>query len=258
MTIWVKYLSSEAIEKDAEALLSEYAHARNVTIEPPIPIEEIVEKHLKLRVDFDDLHQVLGVPKVGSQPDILGALWVDKREIIIDESLDPEVHPELEGRYRFTLAHDGGGHWRLHRRYLSTDLGQASNELSKPAVICRSSQARERVELQADAYASCLLMPRALVMKAWRIQFGTDFPVIYELMKDMHVARRPRWYAPRPFGEVITEMVGEVDHFYLFNQVARVLAPIFGVSIQAMRIRLERLGLLQREVPPQLSLAVGS
>jgi len=50
MTIWVKYLSEEAIEKDAEALLAEISHARSVKLEPPIPIEDIVEKHLKLRI----------------------------------------------------------------------------------------------------------------------------------------------------------------------------------------------------------------
>jgi hypothetical protein len=29
----------------------------------PIPIEDIIEKHLKLRVEFDDLHGLLGVPR---------------------------------------------------------------------------------------------------------------------------------------------------------------------------------------------------
>jgi hypothetical protein len=54
----VPYLPEEAIERDAEVLLSEYEHARNVTITPPVPIEDIVEKHLKLRVEFDDTHKM--------------------------------------------------------------------------------------------------------------------------------------------------------------------------------------------------------
>ncbi len=105
MTIKVKYLPEEAIEHDAEVLLAEYAHARGVAVTPPIPIEDIVEKHLKLRIDFDDLHRVLGVPQTGPEPDIFGAIWVDKREIYIDQSLDPEEHPGMEGRFRFTLTH---------------------------------------------------------------------------------------------------------------------------------------------------------
>ena len=45
---------------------------------------------------------------------------------MIDESLDPEENPAKEGRYRFTLAHEGGGHWRLHRRLFAKDLAQAT------------------------------------------------------------------------------------------------------------------------------------
>ena len=55
----------DAIERDAEGLLAQYAHARGVEIRPPIPIEDIVEKHLKLRVEFDDLHRLLDVPRSG-------------------------------------------------------------------------------------------------------------------------------------------------------------------------------------------------
>jgi hypothetical protein len=51
-------MPDDAIERDAEALLAQYAHARGVEIRVPIPIEDIVEKHLKLRVEFDDLHRL--------------------------------------------------------------------------------------------------------------------------------------------------------------------------------------------------------
>ena len=57
MTIRVPYLSEETIERDAETLLAEYAYARGVSLKPPIPIEDIIEKHLKLRLEFDDLHE---------------------------------------------------------------------------------------------------------------------------------------------------------------------------------------------------------
>ena len=126
MPIRVPFLPEQTIERDAEALLAEYAHTRGVTLHPPVPIEDIVEKHLKLRVDFDDLHTVLGIPQEGPEPDIFGAIWVDKREIFIDQSLDPEERPSIEGRYRFTLAHEGGGHWRLHRQYVASDPTQIS------------------------------------------------------------------------------------------------------------------------------------
>ena len=40
----------------------------SVTIEPPIPIEDIVEKHLKLGIEFDDMHRLFGVPRSGRGP----------------------------------------------------------------------------------------------------------------------------------------------------------------------------------------------
>ena len=114
MTKFVSYVSDEAIEKDAQALLAEYAQARGVVIKAPIPIDDIVEKHLKIGIEFDDMHRLFGVPRsgIGFDPDILGAIFFDQKQIVIDESLDPDAYPAKEGRYRFTLAHEGGGHWR--------------------------------------------------------------------------------------------------------------------------------------------------
>ena len=147
MIFRVPYIAEETIERDAEALLAQYAHAKGVEIRAPIPIDDIVEKYLKLRVEFNDLRRLFGFPG-GRKPDIFGAIWLKSGEIVIDESLDPEEHPLKEERYRFTLAHEGGGHWRLHRPLVQ--------ETRRSIVVCRSSQANERVELQANLYASCL------------------------------------------------------------------------------------------------------
>jgi hypothetical protein len=111
---WVPFVAEELIERDANTLLVEFARARQVAIRAPIPIEDIVEKYLKLRIEFDDLHRLFGVRR-GTEAEIFGAIWLETGEIVIDESLDPEENPSIEGRYRFTLAHEGGGHWRLHR-----------------------------------------------------------------------------------------------------------------------------------------------
>jgi hypothetical protein len=92
MTLRVPFIPDETIERDAEALLAEYAHSSGVEVKAPIPIDDIVEKHLKLRLEFDDLHRLLGVPRggfLGSEPDIFGAVWLKCGKIVIDESLDP-------------------------------------------------------------------------------------------------------------------------------------------------------------------------
>jgi hypothetical protein len=69
MTTLVPYLSDEVVEKDAQALLAEYARARGVSIGPPIAIDDIIEKHLKISIEFDDTHQLFNVPRAtGSVP----------------------------------------------------------------------------------------------------------------------------------------------------------------------------------------------
>jgi hypothetical protein len=52
----------------------------------PVPVEEVLEAHLKLTLDFDDLHTKLGISMVGAEPEVFGALWVHSREIFVDQS----------------------------------------------------------------------------------------------------------------------------------------------------------------------------
>src|SRR2546430_13266096 len=134
MTIRVPYMEEVSIERDADDLLAEFAHSRDVEARAPIPIEDIIEKHLKLRVEFDDLHRLLDVSRSGPslEPDIFGAIWLDSGKIVIDGSLDPEERPSIEGRYRFTLAHEGCGHWRLHRGLVRADSRQSSLLIDVP------------------------------------------------------------------------------------------------------------------------------
>src|SRR3954451_24363696 len=98
MSVEVPYVAEDVIERDAEALLREYAYASGVDVRAPVPIENILEKHLKLGIEFDDLHRLLGVPRSGtrSQSDIFGAIWLDTGRVVIDESLDPEERPAIE------------------------------------------------------------------------------------------------------------------------------------------------------------------
>jgi hypothetical protein len=250
MTLRVPYIADESIERDAEALLAQFAHARGVAIRAPIPIEDIIEKHLKLHVEFDDLHRLLEIPRggFGTEPDIFGAIWLEAGEIVIDESLDPEVRPTIEGRYRFTLGHEGG-HWRLHRPLVEAGQESLFGDTQQPTVVCRSSQSKERVELQADLYASCLLMPRKLVFWAWRDRFGNDHP--------RTLRREDRMVVPCGVGEETAAVVRSFDQSRddeVLEHFARPLADQFMVSRIAMRIRLEKLNLLHREIPRQVGM----
>lgn len=250
----VPYLPEHAIECDAEALLAEYEYARNVTITPPVPIEDIVEKHLKLRVEFDDTHTIFDWPRPpGQGVDILGAIFFDEARIVIDESLDPEENPAMEGRYRFTLAHEGGGHWRLHRPLFATNPDQTAlfDQPAVPSFICRSSQAKERVEWQADFYASCTLMPRKLVLAEWNEMFPDQKRRVLQPITpiDHPFVEIARFDRRNPGVEIAESDDAALDRF------ARPMAERFLVSPIAMRIRLEKLGLLHRAVPLQSFLA---
>lgn len=251
MAIKVRYLSEDEIEKEAELLLAEYAETTGAPFELPVPVEEITTYHLALRLEFANLHETLRIPMLRDEPDILGAIWVDTEAVLIDRSLDPKHNPSMAGRYRFSVAHEIG-HWRLHRAYIAKDANQASlfGGSPEPTVICRSSQAKEPIEWQADFYASCLLMPRHLVLNAWHERFGH---------------KKPRTMPPKHW----TTLVDSNDKFFAaarafdqqlddqaLNEFVRPFAEKFLVSMVAMRIRLERLGLLNRERALQNSLSV--
>ncbi len=249
----VPFLSAKQIERDAAALLAEYAQQRAIAIEAPIPIEDIVEKHLRLRVEFDDTHKRQGIPRLGHDPDILGMIWFDERCIVIDETLDPDEYPAREGRYRFTLAHEGGGHWRLHRHLFASASGQLSifGDPSAPSVVCRISQAREPLEWQADFCASCLLMPAPLIVRAWCERFGDTRPRVLQ-----RTAPLPRAGAA---GTGSASVIRTLDPELADDAMRELVHPFarkFLVSMEAMRIRLEQVGLLQRAIPDQQSLTI--
>ncbi len=134
MTRFVSYVPDEVIEKDAQALLAEYAQARGVAIAAPVAIDDIIEKHLKIGIEFNDTHRLFGLPRsgIGFEPDILGAIFFEQKRIVIDESLDPDAAPAKEGRYRYTAAHEVG-HWRLHRGLFDKDPAQTAPRLHRVA-----------------------------------------------------------------------------------------------------------------------------
>ena len=226
-----------------------------VQIDRVVPIENIIEKHLKLGLEFDDTDELFGIPRfaprrtVPYEPDILGILYFDERRVVIDEFLDPVENPSQEGRYRFTLAHEGA-HWQLHRHLFANEPMQNSmfDGPAAPAIVCRSSEARKRVEWQANFYASCLLMPRKLIMAAWNDMFPDGKPRI--LQPPLPISHS-FIEIPRLEWQHDNDPDGSRADDDALHRFARPLAQIFLVSPIAMRIRLEKLGLLHRRVPCQ-------
>ena len=160
--------------------------------------------------------------------DVHGALWVNERRVGIDQRLDPARNPAMLGRYHFTLAHESG-HWRLHRHLFQRRANQLSlfpEGVDRPEYICRSSD-KEPIEYQANRFASCLLMPREMLKRAWHEWRGGMDAIYLPELRAKH-------------GE------GGTDEWIMENAV-RPLAGTFQVSAEAMRIRAEGMQLLLRK-----------
>lgn len=253
MTIRVPYLSTAEIERETTLLLSEYEEMMSEPVKLPVPVDDITTSYLALQLGSADLHETLQIPMLREEADILGAIWMEKEIILIDESLDPRRYPRMRGRYRFSVAHEVG-HWRLHRDSIVGDASQGRllGDSARPTFICRSSERKKPIEWQADYFASCLLIPRARVFAEWREHLGRDRPLhLSDLQPTDRVLMRAemklRDYTPD--GQSVLEDA-------LLEEVAKPIAHRFAVSASAMRIRLEHLGLFLREEPKQQKLAL--
>jgi hypothetical protein len=224
----VPFLTERAIEEHADLLLAEWT-AKGHKVAVPVPLDDLVELHLQLTYEVEDLRARF------STGDVLGAIWFNENVIRIDSSLDPHDNPAMLGRFNFTLAHEIG-HWRLHREHLRADPDEAVlfEANGRPAFVCRDGDRRPE-EWQADQFAGCLLMPRSLLRAAWEQWLDTDEPVA---IGEIHMAT----------------VTGDrrADEHVAFEQFCRPLADRFAVSAQAMRIRLQALELLVKEKQPSL------
>jgi len=216
------FLRNSEIEEEAALLLAQFGEQHVYITSPPIPVDEIVEEHLKLVIEYRDLRAEF------PEGDVLGAIWFQNRVIAIDQSLVPEDNPAMRGRYRFTLAHEIG-HWQLHRKLYAALKNEQllwSGGSDQPDHVLRSDLSDPK-EVQANRFAACLLMPRELVKCEWKREFGGLDPLFLQELRANRSDNAP--------DEVI------------LDKAARPLATAFEVSATAMRIRLEGLGLLLRK-----------
>lgn len=245
MNLKVRYMSDFAIEFDANYLLTDYARKSGRDIKIPVPVEDILENHLHLTLEMDDLCTRF------DKPDVLGALYIDSKKVMVDTSLDPTIYDSKLGRFRFTLGHEIG-HWRLHAHLLKFRANMRrlfEDGDPVPAVICRERQKREPIEIQADRFAAFLLMPRDLVFRAWKDKYGSLKSIVMETEYEAATGQRRNLFhkagEPDPFTDFETKMV---------RKIAREFASQFEVSVEAMQIRLRTMRLLVQSREPHLAL----
>ena len=159
------YLRKEKLEAAANDLLDEFASKNGLPLVAPIPVEDILEKHLGLTLEIDDLSARL------KKKHVLGAICIDENLVLIDESLLGQ-----EGRYAFTIAHEIG-HWQLHRQIflLEREMPTLFDDEKPPSIVCRDG-AKAPEEFQANTFAAALLMPRQLMLEFFR-RLSSDGPL---------------------------------------------------------------------------------
>jgi hypothetical protein len=236
-SINIRYMLDEEIEAEASALLAGYARRAGAAITVPALLLDDLLQHLGLRFEMDDLRTKLGVP------DVLGAIWMEDKRVCIDETLDPDERPAMRGRFNFSLAHEIG-HWCLHRACyeLRQRIADLFSRPAAPSIICRTSQQKTRIEIQADIFASYLLMPRAEMIKAWQRLIGPEHLKLGDF--------RAGWAyrsASASLGRGCIRADAREQQDEVIELLIQPLAEEFQVSPQAIRIRLDGLGMIVRE-----------
>ena len=210
----VPWISKEKIALLVTGLIDKFQAMANYVVKPPIPVEDIIERYMGVKLIYDDLAKILG-------RDVLGAAYVESNIICVNEKLFENAS---EGRLVFTCGHEAG-HWVLHRQYVK---GQEKNGAQK-AIVCRTGDAKKPIEWQADYFSSCLLMPEKEIRSAFEKVCGPK-PIIVKNSMDQTSGGSG--------GEPFVEQ-------WPFIAAAMCEAGGFSnVSKHAMIIRLQDLGLL--------------
>ena len=214
-------LSDEEIEIVAYRILELYSAK---CLEKPMrtPIVEIL-KYLKenfgLKVYFGNVGWKNGVIIVGKTVFPQSAIFLDKEIASRDED---------EGLFRFTVAHEIG-HWILQSGKMiiyEKPLLQTEDTENLFPVGKKLVTPKDWMEHQANVFAASLLMPKETVKIA-----------LINKQKEMGIHRNQ--------GKIYldSQPINQRD----FYEIVSHLKFIFGVSMRAMRIRLNTLGLIVEE-----------
>lgn len=186
---YVPILSRKEIEDIAERYVCDFQPAviRDCV---PLDIESFIECYLGMNQDYQYLSHngiYLGmtvfndtdkVPVYDPRTNRAEYVHVDANTVIIDRWLYEDENQKH--RYRFTLGHEGG-HGIFHTKHFYRDPNQMSflETDDAPVIRCRKDMERtkpnprlwtdqDRMEWQANAFASSLLMPRTAVRNLFR------------------------------------------------------------------------------------------
>lgn len=220
----VDFLQEASIEQEAEHLLKSYEAKYGKVQGFHIPVEEIAELHLGYSFEIVDLTKMFGGVEVN------GLIDFDSNTIKVDKSLEPTENPNYIGKYNSTIAHECG-HDVLHKSQLLAQNNQEDIfQTPEPTrILCKKSDAKESIEWQADNFAHYLTMPKQKMYELWKHLYGD--------------------YNPKAKMEFEMQFRQETIDMYKENELVEIALKNIarkkvGVSARALRIRFEKLGLI--------------
>ncbi|HEV2398357.1 MAG TPA: ImmA/IrrE family metallo-endopeptidase [Candidatus Sulfotelmatobacter sp.] len=157
------------IRQDIERLVASLLEKHSVT-EAPVPVERLANA------------EGLPIIQTAYDGDVSGALI--RANGLVGIAVNATHHPN---RRRFTVAHELA-HFKLQHE---------GEHVDRDFTIIRrdnkSSEANVSFEIEANAYAACLLMPREFLLRDLRVNFNGDFD-----FSDEHLATVAKKYRVSP------------------------------------------------------------
>ncbi len=174
-----------------------------------------------------DIYETLDDYSNGENFKIAGLIDQSNKKAYISNQFPLEVQ-------RFTSAHELG-HALMHQGSgMHRDRGLDGSPIKGK---------KDKIEIEADKFAAFFLMPRNLVIRRFKEQFGVG---TFTLNEDTIFALDPRdkknLMANKKNLRFISRVLAETNYYN--NQHLVSLSKQFRVSVEAMAIRLEELGLL--------------
>ncbi len=216
----MRFWRNEQIESHAEDRLAQLAKSIGRAVTPPVPIDHFIEHVLELDFLWDEIEERAGEM-------ILGAINPKDRQIVMNDT-HAELFHQKEGLERFTKLHEAG-HWDLLTDHASLDHPRLIGDDESGLVAFRHSR------------SGLLHVLKALCTSHEGVQYICDLKSRADEPDEKRVVNR---YA----GAVL------IPRHLLREDVDRrcprgwrdayTLAERYEVSVTAMKVRLNQLGLV--------------
>lgn len=172
------FLSANHIESTASGVLRRY-FGRVPPPFLPVPLEAIVEEDLKFLISWESLEDdAMGLTLGGVRP-----TW---RQIVLNDRALSHFE-KYTGSENFTKAHEIG-HIVLHVQPKLAEAPLFDLPSGPPAIVCTSAAIKPQREVQADIFASVLLMPEDLMRAMCRGRDLRNWAQFYSLRDEVGVS----------------------------------------------------------------------